>query len=225
MKCVLITQREQTDQYGEQTDVLESAYVRYFQELGYLPIPVSNFCEEPGLLYEAVCPDAVILTGGGSLPTEYYDEDYGYSVQENRDKVETILVREALERNVPILGICRGMQFLNGYFGGKVSRLHLTGERPNGKDHPVIFQGRTLMVNNFHNDGIFREKLADGLTVLAEDMEFGVVEAFYSESDAVLGLQWHPERRFADEGALETTKSMIQCFIQNNIKNKEIKLI
>lgn len=214
MKYILLTQREQTDRYGEKIDVLEAAYTVFFSSLGYIPITVSNFFEQPRKLMEFIKPTAIVLTGGGCLPTAYYDQNYGYEEQKNRDRVEKELLITGMKQRIPILGICRGMQFINGYFGGKVSRLQFPeGERSNGKDHPLICRGETLWVNNYHNDGIYKKKLATELTSIAEDTEYGVVEGFFAKDKKVLGIQWHPERKFSNNDSRDKTRELIREFL------------
>lgn len=216
MKYVLLSQREQVDQYGEKIDILEAAYITYFTELGYFPITVSNFCKDITPFFNIAGLSAIVLTGGGSVPTAYYDKEYGYAGQENRDRVEMLLIKKALDRHIPVLGICRGMQFINGYMGGKVSQLMFPpGERKNGTDHPVICAGETLLVNNYHNDGIYKKNLSKVLIPIAEDSEYDVVEAFRSCDNMILGIQWHPERKFTNDDAREKTKIIIERFLSS----------
>lgn len=218
MKCVLLSQREKTDQYGVQIDVMESTYIKYFSELGFVPIAVSNFCDDVSPYF--MIPDlaGVILTGGGSVPAEYYS-DVRVAEEVDRGRVEKELMQRALERRLPVLGICHGMQFLNGYLGGKVSKLDFpTGERKNGIDHPVIWEGQEIVVNNFHNDGIYKNDLADGLRSIAEDIEYGVVEAFTSTDMMLLGIQWHPERTFSDNRSREKTKGFVLDFLKEKLE-------
>lgn len=206
----LITQREARDAYGELTDILEARYVDYFVKLGLEVQPVSNF------LPEELLPngDVLILTGGGDLPAEYYHETRPNGTQPHRDGTERWLTERFRKSGKPILGICRGMQYINALWGGKISRLSgLAEERPIRMDHPVEVAGEQWLVNQFHNDGILLEDLAPGLKPLAVDRENGVVEAFFSQEDRILALQWHPERPFADKLSGERTANMIRKFL------------
>lgn len=208
----LITQREARDAYGELTDVLEARYVTYFTKLGVAVYPVSNFLPEELLPNEGF--DALILTGGGDLSARYYRETRPEGNQPHRDAAEQRLIRCFRERGRPILAICRGMQHINALWGGKISRLdHLTTERPMRVDHPVEVAGEEWLVNQFHNDGIFFADLAQGLEPLAVDRKNGVVEAFTASKERILGLQWHPERPFADERTRKRTENMIRTFL------------
>ncbi len=209
----LITQRETLDRYGDMTDVLEARYVTYFSRLGMEAYPVSNFSSRPeSLLPEA---DALILTGGGSLPSHFYREQRPEGEQPHRDETERRLIAWFRESGKPILAICRGMQYINALWGGKISRLdHLAVERPVRVDHPVEVAGEVWLVNQYHNDGIFLEDLAKGLEPLAIDRENGVVEGFTVTGERILALQWHPERPFTDKQTEERTAELIRKFLK-----------
>lgn len=212
----LITQREQKDSHGTSIDVMESDYIRFFEALDVKVWVVSNFTRDVEALFDTMKVDFVILTGGGSIPNEYYGHVANEPQQENRDRVEKTLLEECMKREIPVLGICRGMQFINGYFGGKVEKFSdLPIPRPNGRDHAVYseFLQKNIMVNNFHNDGIMRDGLADGMKPFAIDSDNGVVEAFCSERKKILALQWHPERRFESVEAKEESRRIIMDFI------------
>jgi len=210
----LMTQRETLDRYGERTDVLEARYVTCFSRLGMEVYPVSNFLPRPEeLLPEA---DALILTGGGSLPSRFYRERRPEGEQPHRDETERRLIARFRESGKPILAICRGMQYINALWGGKISRMdHLAVERPIRVDHPVEVAGEAWQVNQYHNDGIFLNDLGKGLEPLAVDRENGIVEAFTVTEERILALQWHPERPFADQRTEERTADMICKFLKS----------
>lgn len=209
---VLITQRETSDAYGEPVDMLEARYAAYFARMGVEVYPASNFCQEP----EAFLPEAaaLILTGGGGLPSRFYREPRPEGTQPHRDETERRLIVRFWESGKPVLAICRGMQYINALWGGTISRLdHLAAERPIRTDHPVEVAGEAWRVNQYHNDGIFLNDLAKGLKPLAIDRENGVVEAFLTENEQILALQWHPERPFEDRRTERRTAEMIRTFL------------
>lgn len=211
----LITQRESVDAHGEALDILEARYTAYFAGLGITVRPVSNFMSDLTPLLEEEPFDGLILTGGGDLPAELYSHPHGGGTQPNRDRTEKQLIEFCLREKRPILGICRGMQYLNGLWGGKISALdNLKAERLIGMDHPVELSGEQWLVNQYHNDGIFVRNLAEGLEPLAVDVENQVVEAFTAKEARVLGLQWHPERPFAAEEAQQKTAELIRTFFR-----------
>lgn len=211
----LITQREAVDSHGEQVDILEARYVTYFSRLGVTLYPVSNFLPELTSLLEKEMFEGLILTGGGDISTQFYSHFHGGGTQPNRDRTEKQLIEFFLKEKKPILGICRGMQYINGLWGGRVSVLDgLKVRRPIGKDHPVEIGGETWLVNQYHNDGIYVQDLACGLKPLAVDRENQVVEAFVAEREQVLALQWHPERTFSEKQTQKKTAELIQTFFR-----------
>ncbi len=208
----LITQRESVDAHGEALDILEARYTVYFAGLEIAVCPVSNFL--PELMPPLGEPfDGLILTGGGDIPTRFYSGFRRGRTQPNRDRTEKRLLEFCLREKKPVLAICRGMQYINGLWGGKISVLDgLKAERPIGKDHPVEMGGETWLVNQYHNDGIYVQDLARGLTPLAVDWENQVVEAFTAERERILALQWHPERPFSCKEAQRKTSELIRKF-------------
>lgn len=215
----LITQREGVNQYGDPTDVLETAYIRFYELLGFIPKTVSNNTKDIEKVFNKQ-RDLLIVVGGGALDPKWYDVPHSEPLQPHRDATEEKLVRYCVAHKIPIIATCRGMQYINVLYGG---RLHyhpkLAVERPRGKDHPVrlIKENRIIQVNNYHADVIFPEDLAPCFEPLAIDDDTGVIEAYGSDEMKILAIQWHPERRFETQGALEETRRIIIDFIQRMI--------
>ena len=115
----LITQREGINQYGDPTDVLEAAYIRFYELLGFIPQPASNYVKNVGKLFERQC-DLLIVAGGGALPVKYYDRSHNEELQPHRDIMEDKLIKHCIGEGIPIIATCRGMQYLNVLFGGKL---------------------------------------------------------------------------------------------------------
>ena len=211
-----ITQREQMDSYGTAVDFLEAAYTLFFERYGVDLCPVPNFTADPDKYLKDV--EMLILTGGGDLPAYCYADGREGGGQEHRDETERKMIETCLLKGIPILAICRGMQYINGILGGKVRKLiNLKEQRPIRNDHPVMLcaQRKPIMVNNYHNDGIYREDLAAGLKIIALDETNGVVEAFESEERRILALQWHPERPYEMPEHQEETDTLIKMFLNS----------
>ncbi len=198
----IITQRQTVNSYGASCDSLEKDYINFYNNLGVKLIPVSNF--QKADLFNA---DILILTGGGNI----------YKEQQERDLVEAELFNAAVKNKIPIIAVCRGMQYVNLLLGGKLSSLNnLKIKRVIGVDHEVYINNKVICVNNYHNDGILKNDLALGLNVLAIDKENDVIEAFYSGKMKILGIQWHPERKFNDEASRIFSEQLIKNFINTN---------
>lgn len=165
------------------------------------PIP-SLLDRLPGLLERV---DAVVLHGGGDVdPARYGEEQVAeqvYGIVPEHDEVELAVVRAALERDLPMLAICRGMQVLNVALGGSLVQ-HIGSEDHWFAHHPVSLDAGSRIAkamqaesaarcHSVHHQSIAR--LGDGLTLVAE-ADDGMPEAI--EADVarwVVAVQWHPE--------------------------------
>ena len=190
-------------------------YVQAVQQAGgralLLP-PNSEDAEDPEGILELL--DALVVPGGaGDLdPTLYGDERHPETgpVQEERDAYELALVRGALEREMPVLGICRGMQILNVAYGGTIEQHlpdvlgHEEHRHTPGTfaDHEVRLDPGSLAaraagsertpVKSHHHQGI--KDVGSGLVVTGRAVEDDAVEAVEDPScPFVLGVLWHPE--------------------------------
>jgi putative glutamine amidotransferase len=158
--------------------------------------------------------DGLILSGGNAVdPRRYRQVNLGLcrTVIPERDALEFAALQHCLARRLPVLGICRGVQFLNVALGGSMLQdLTITTVEHEAKDevskfHPVtlvpgtrlagIAGGRReVRVNSRHHQGLRAEHLAPGLRVSALAAD-GVVEGLEAVFDAfILGIQFHPER-------------------------------
>ena len=211
---VLITHREEINHYGGLSDSLEKEYVDYFSGLGITVFPLSNFVEVSSIL-ENTKWNLIILTGGGILPKEAYTFDKSGMRQTHRDVLEKVLVSYALENVIPLLGICRGMQFINYTLGGKVDSSDKCRIRRKIKEaHAVHVKEKIMLVNNYHDDVICVDGLSPELLPIVIDDENQTVEAFKHKSKRVLGIQWHPEREGNSDLAVEWCKRQIAGLIE-----------
>ena len=190
-------------------DSLNHSYVSFFSDLGVVPILIPNPIEDPVKYLEAFDLDGIILTGGIDISPRLYnntDKDHS-SFTDIRDFTEISLIRMSVERKLLVFGICRGMQLINVYFGGKIVQNinALTGNVVNHVAHfhenEVVddriynfLKVRDFLVNSFHNHGISKEVLAPGLNVFSVSKADRIVEGIYHPELPILGIQWHPER-------------------------------
>jgi putative glutamine amidotransferase len=190
--------------------------------------------------------DALVLSGGVDVHPKFYGSKTGYpgepeEFNEKRDEFEIAAFHSAEENNIPILGICRGMQLINVIHKGTLIQ-HLEDEslievhkgNPD-KSHVVTVEKNTILyditgtgkseINSAHHQVI--DKLGEGLVINARSDE-GLVEGIEREDKSgkpfLLAIQWHPERmfRFQLENS-PASKAIRERFIQEiekSIANK-----
>jgi len=193
MKTLGITQRVQIcSPHNERRDCLDQRWWGVAQSLGFIPLPLPNLPDvSPKSFFKPFNISAIIFSGGNSLG--FLDKTSPDNAFE-RDAFELSLIEWALEINIPILGVCRGMQIINHFYGGS---LEVLNNHVNVR-HKLEFIGQfsknlNREVNSYHNWGISKDNLGENLEplALADD---GTVELFQHISDRVAGMMWHPER-------------------------------
>ena len=202
------------DKRRKGTFLLRHDYVRSVDRAGGLPLvlaPVGP--DRVGDMLDRV--RALVLTGGSDLEPLFYGAEphpkLGDVVHE-RDVFEMALTSEALKRDMPILGICRGHQILNVAAGGtliqdipsevKGAEQHHDPERahweavhdirilPGTRLHAILGKEK-VAVNSFHHQAV--EKLGAGLQASAWADGDRVIEGIEMPGRFVMGVQWHPE--------------------------------
>jgi putative glutamine amidotransferase len=218
----LITQKEGFNQYGEPNDSLMRMNIGYVRSLGFTPLPVPNDIDTAREMAGDIDYRFLLVTGGGFAPREYFAGDCdGYVAQPLRDEVERFLVEDAAAKDVPMMGLCRGMHMLNGIFGGKVLR-NASHSAPR-HDHYVRFAGGgRALVNTFHNNAVSLDTLSPAFTVLALEEDTRNVECYCSEHPRILGLQWHPERPLPSPESIEASAQLAEWLLKGTALPKGI---
>ena len=152
--------------------------------------------------------DGLILCGGTDIHPSWYGEEINGSVDidDARDQAEFALAKAYVEAGKPVLGICRGCQLLNVFFGGSLiqnldtAQKHVRSAEGDSvhavrADHGSIaasLYGDAFCVNSSHHQAV--KKLGNGLRITMTTEDDRVVEGFEHESLPVFAVQWHPER-------------------------------
>ncbi|MAR41582.1 MAG: gamma-glutamyl-gamma-aminobutyrate hydrolase family protein [Methanobacteriota archaeon] len=203
-------------QYGNwqrHAAILPSAYVSMIDEAGGIPLIIPPAGDMTNLLKSI---DGLIISGGPDVSPTLYGQTPGPMTKEfypDQDETEIGLISSALEMDMPLLGVCRGMQILSIAHGGSLHQ-HLDdtpGHEGHGgydgesTDHGVIVEkdsilaelmGTSFFVNSTHHQGV-----ADpgSLNVSAIAEHDGLIEAVErKDKKFCLGVQWHPERKGHD---------------------------
>ena len=151
--------------------------------------------------------DGLILAGGGDLDPALYGEKINGSkeIDKKRDVAELALCEKFVKQGKPILGICRGHQLLNVYFGGTLiqhidshvsndSAVYHEVEAAEGSIMYKLF-GKSVTVNSIHHQAVGLPGEGFSITQRSPD---GIIEAIEHDSLPVLAVQWHPERLCLD---------------------------
>ena len=205
--------------YGE-TYSLTRKYAEGVLQAGGVPVIVPHNLDEDSLRAVLDRLDGVLLSGGGDVdPVLFSEEAHAATceIESDRDRVELTLTRWAVKRDIPFLGICRGIQVLNVALGGSLVQdipsqvpaavPHSFDRKTTPRDylaHPVkidpqsqlarIMQLEVAQTNSWHHQSI--KQAADGLRVTAVAPD-GVIEAVeVPERRYAIGVQWHPEWMF-----------------------------
>lgn len=181
MKWVLVTQRsEYFVDRNETRDSLDRMWLEFLSACDLLPILCPNNIEIANYLIQHEKIAGLVLTGGESL-IKYGGDN------EIRDKVEHSLINNAIFKNIPIMGICRGFQTIADYFGNELEMVsnHVK------VNHFFSICNKKIKVNSFHNWGLKNVNQDFSVILRSDD---GVVEFFKHKFLNIYGIMWHPER-------------------------------
>lgn len=204
-----------TGNFQDGACTLLEGYFTSILKAGGVPFILPPVDDTNSLISALESVDGILLTGGADINPLFLGEEpikELHSINPRRDRSELLLARLAADRQIPVLGICRGIQVMNAAFGGSLYQdIHVQREGTCIKhdqelgrsyaSHTVqlekdsllykLFGAETLPVNSFHHQAV--KEVAPGFRVTARAAD-GVVEAMEStEYKSMVGVQWHPE--------------------------------
>jgi putative glutamine amidotransferase len=164
----------------ERRDAIDQRWFEFFHQCDLLPVLIPNHQQLAEKILDQTPVKGVLLTGGNDLTS------YGGDAPE-RDATELFLLQYCLDHDLPLLGVCRGMQLIQDHFGVKLKKV------PNhvATTHSIKIDGEELQVNSFHNYAALDS--IDALRVMGRSND-DVVEAIRHKHFPILGIMWHPER-------------------------------
>lgn len=203
--------------YGEQQCKIAETYYKSIIKAGGTPLVIPPSADIHVIINTLEHIDGLMLTGGADINPLYAGEEPSpriHSINSERDLPELLLTRLAYDRQIPMLGICRGIQTIAMALGGHVcqdisakeSVRHAQDADRSTATHTIdidrgstlysLFGCETMAVNSFHHQAVDDPGRRFRITARSKD---GIVEAIESrEFKSILGVQWHPE--CMDEG-------------------------
>ncbi|MDO4802770.1 MAG: membrane dipeptidase [Prevotellaceae bacterium] len=202
-----------TGNYGDKGCELAPGYYKSVIRAGGVPVIIPP-CEDKDVIINTLEKiDGLILSGGGDANPLFWGEEPSpmlHSINPERDLAELLTIRLAYNRQIPILGICRGIQMMAVAIDGSIHQdiSHIVGVIKHSQDlireresHSVkieddsilhqIYGKKEIYVNSFHHQGVRDAGTHFRITATAQD---GVIEAIEStEGKPMMGVQWHPE--------------------------------
>lgn len=190
------------------------AYVRAIEQVGGVPLLLPLVESERAMVDMLSTIDGLLLTGGVDVDPQWYGQEPKPAlgtVDPDRDALERKLTQDALERDLPILAICRGIQALNVFAGGTLYQdirteigdsvnhaQHATGPlathtievEPGTKLHTILGCER-LKVNSHHHQAV--DRVAPGFVISARALDDVIEGIEHPRKRFIVGVQCHPE--------------------------------
>ncbi len=209
-----------TGNYDDQTCKLAEGYYKSVQRAGGVPVIVPPLTDTDAIINTLDHVDGLLLSGGGDINPLLVGEEPSPrlgSINSERDIPELLITQLAYNRQIPILGICRGIQTLAVALGGKVAQdisdiakvKHSQDAHRSEATHSIIVEKDSTLyniynsdaqqyVNSFHHQAVSDPGPRFRVTAKAPD---GIIEAIESrEFKSIMGVQWHPECLGGDDG-------------------------
>lgn len=195
---------------------VRSSYGEAIMRAGGIPVTLAPYVPVTDIEAIADSLDGILFTGGSDVAPSYYGENYQEycgEVSPPRDMLELPLIRYCLEKDVPFMGICRGMQAINVACGGSLYQdlkaqgatdfkhshgaagglvpIHTVSFTKGGFLEEVLGMD-SMSVNSWHHQAV--KEVGKGLVVTATSFD-GLVEGIaYPGKKCAFGVQWHPEK-------------------------------
>ncbi len=176
--------------YQELRDALSHDIIVFLDGINLCPILIPNRLKNIEEYLEQTGIEGIILSGGDNI-----------GENKDRDETEIKMIDYAITKEIPLLGICRGMQMINQFFDGNVIK---TNDKNHVRTkHDIIikkekskneFLYNKFTVNSYHDNVINDSELGNELIKIGIAENDNTIEVFEHKKFPILGIMWHPER-------------------------------
>ncbi len=201
------------EKYDEKRDMLSHDWPMLLEKLDFLPIYIPNTLENIENFLDEANINCILLSGGDNIG-EYPE----------RDNSEKQIIDYAIKNEIPIFGVCRGMQILNDYFHGKIEKTDSLNHVRKNHDVKIVneflkkyLKNERINVNSFHQNIIKNNDLSNELKPFAIFEDDQTVEGFVHEKLPIMGVMWHPERN-----SNEKNQDILKQFLSNEEFRKNV---
>jgi putative glutamine amidotransferase len=198
---------------GQERNFVSKEFIDAVLEAGGVPVLIPIINKEEDILKIMDSLDGIILSGGFDVNPIYYGEEPSKHVgftYTPRDLCELFIVKAAIEKDMPILGISRGQQVMTVAFGGKLYQDisenpsayinhyqrasindigHYVDIKPGTRLYKIVDNDR-ILVNSFHHQAA---KVVPPNFIVSATSSDGIIEAIEHVSKPIMAVQWHPE--------------------------------
>jgi len=175
---IAVTQRVDIHHhYEERRDAIDQRWIHLLQTIGFRVLLLPNNEDSVRGLLSDFPIVGIIFTGGNDLDSDAPE----------RDEVEYFLLKYAIEKKLPVLGVCRGMQLLQTYW--KMPLEAIDGQVLHKQD--IYINKKLETVNSFHRLGSYQVPDEFEMTAISRE---GVVKGIKHKDLPLTGIMWHPER-------------------------------
>ena len=183
--------------YSEKGHYLNVRWQDFADATGFTLIPLTSISLVDQMIREKYIK-AIILSGGGNLSKDFSNQNLlkenTNNIDLHREMIERTLIKFSLEINIPLIGICRGMQALAMYFGSQLSRVEKHVKTRHVLDYhcPVLEKNISREVNSYHDYGLITDDIPKSFKINVKYLN--TVEQMLHDNQRMLGIMWHPER-------------------------------
>ena len=188
------------EKYVEKRDSLSHDWSIVLQQLGFHPLLIPNTISDVSAFLDDMKVSGLILSGGDNIGDEPL-----------RDQIEKKIIDHAVSHDIPLIGICRGMQIINSFFGGKIRCLdnsdHVNKPHKVNLSSNFSLGNNAIQVNSFHYNVIDAANLGKNLSPFAISERDNTIEGLIHNELQIFGVMWHPER-YPDTNTNELLKKI-----------------